>query len=184
VARRSPAPITDLLAGRLALAGPPGGNAMSDRSLLLLLDEVRGKTLRLLQDVSDHDARWTPPGLSNHVLWHGGHAFVLVEWLTMHAVGDLPHIPHQWMEMFGGESHPATIADNEWPAVSRVVEELKRQHGRVRHLLGELSEEKLASPTPKNPHHTIRYAILHALHDEACHGGEIWMLRKMLKAQK
>lgn len=157
---------------------------MSDRSLLLLLDEVRGKTLRLLQDVTDQDARWTPPGLSNHLLWHGGHAYVLLEWLAMHAVGELPHIPHRWMEMFGWESHPASVPVSEWPPVSRVAEELKRQHARVRHLIGDLTEDRLASPVPGNPHHTVRYALLHALHDEACHSGEMWLLRKMLKARK
>ncbi len=48
---------------------------MFDESLLLLLDEVRGKTLRLLQDVTGKDARWFPPGLHNHVLWHAGHSY-------------------------------------------------------------------------------------------------------------
>jgi hypothetical protein len=58
---------------------------MSDQSLLLLLDEVRGKTVRLLQGVSEKEARWSPPGLHNHVLWHAGQSYVLVESLAMEA---------------------------------------------------------------------------------------------------
>lgn len=66
---------------------------MSDQSLLLLLDEVRGKTLRLLQGVTDQEAHWTPLHLHNHILWHAGHSFVLVESLAMEAIGDQPQIP-------------------------------------------------------------------------------------------
>ena len=60
---------------------------MPDQSLILLLDEVRGKTLRLLDSLNEKDARWAPPGLQNSVLWHAGHAYFLLEWLTMKALG-------------------------------------------------------------------------------------------------
>ena len=61
-----------------------------DQSLLLLLNEVRGKTLRLLNGLTDQEAHWPPPDLHNHILWHAGHSFVLVESLAMEAIGDLP----------------------------------------------------------------------------------------------
>ena len=70
-----------------------GARIMPDQSLLLLLDEVRGKTLRLLHAVTDQEAHWPPPELHNHILWHAGHSFVLVESLAMEAVGDLPADP-------------------------------------------------------------------------------------------
>src|SRR5271157_1534891 len=52
---------------------------MPDKCLLLLLDEVRAKTLRILKSVPAEHARWAPPGLHNTILWHAGHAYVLVE---------------------------------------------------------------------------------------------------------
>src|SRR5437868_3505521 len=44
--------------------------SMPDASLLLLLDEVRGKTLRILDAAPDGYALWAPAGLQNHILWH------------------------------------------------------------------------------------------------------------------
>jgi hypothetical protein len=45
---------------------------VADASLLTMFDEVRGKTLRLVQ-VEPRQALWTPPGTSNSILWHAGH---------------------------------------------------------------------------------------------------------------
>jgi hypothetical protein len=154
---------------------------MSDRSLLLLLGEVRGKTLRLLQGVSEKEAHWTPPGLHNHILWHAGHSYVLVESLTMEAIGQQPQIPNGWFEMFSWRSDPARVAADRWPPLSEVVAQLTEQQVRLRHVIGGLSDEQLSSPMPGNPNRTVRYAILHGLHDEACHSGEIWLLRKLLR---
>ena len=94
---------------------------MPDQSLLLLLDEVRGKTLRLLHAVTDQEAHWPPPELHNHILWHAGHSFVLVESLAMEAVGDLPQIPEGWFEIFSWESKPPRlrrIAGRRWRRLS------------------------------------------------------------------
>lgn len=155
---------------------------MPDQSLLLLLDEVRGKTLRRLQDVSEKDARWTPAGLNNHVLWHAGHSYVLVESLTMDAIGQQPQIPDGWFEMFSWKSNPALIAADRWPPLAEVVAQLTGQQVRLRQVIEGLSDEQLASLMPGNPNRTVHYAILHGLHDEACHSGEIWLLRKMLRS--
>ena len=157
---------------------------MPDRSLLLLLDEVRGKTLRLLQGVTEEEARWAPPGLHNHILWQAGHCFVLVECLTSEAVGGQPQLPETWFEMFGWESEPARVPPSRWPPLSRVVRELDQQHQRLHRTLSVSTDDLLTAPSPATPNRTVRYAILHALHDEACHGGEIWLLRKLLPMQK
>ncbi len=157
---------------------------MSDRSLLLLLDEVRGKTLRMLQGMTDEEARWSPPGLHNHVLWHAGHSYVLVESLIMEGSGDNPLIPEGWSEIFSSKSDPARVASDRWPSLSEVVVQLDHQHLRLRHVVGLLSEEQLSRPMPGNVNHTVRYIIVHGLHDEACHSGEIWLLRKLIRASE
>ncbi len=158
------------------------GPIMSDQSLLLLLDEVRGKTLRLLQGVSDDDTRWSPPELHNHILWHAGHSFVLVESLAMEAMSELPQIPDGWFEIFSWQSDPAQVASYRWPSLANVIAELTEQRARLRERIAELSDEQLARELPGRGNQTARYAILHGLHDEACHSGEIWLLRKMIRS--
>jgi hypothetical protein len=49
-------------------------------------------------------------------------------------------------------------------------------------MIESLSDEQLARALPGRGNHTARYAIIHALHDEACHSGEIWLLRKMIRS--
>jgi DinB superfamily len=152
---------------------------MPDESLILLLDEVRGKTLRLLDAVSEEESRWAPPGLQNTILWHAGHAYLLLEWLTMKALGRVPHIPEGWYQLFSWDSHPATVPADRWPTLAAVVTHLGKQQERMTSLINGLSMEALGEPAADHPEVPLRFAILHALHDEACHGGEIHLLRKL-----
>lgn len=152
---------------------------MADKSLLLLLDEVRGKTLRILQSVPSESTRWAPPGLQNTILWHAGHAFVLLECLTMTALELEPAMPEGWFEMFSWESRPAQVAADRWPALAEVIAALEAQQQRMASLIGGLSEEALDRPAGGNPKRTVRSAIVHALHDEACHSGEMYLLAKI-----
>jgi DinB family protein len=156
---------------------------MPDKSLTVLLDEVRGKTLHLLQEVTRPQAVWAPPGLQNTILWHAGHSFMLAEWLTMKALGREPQLPEGWFEMFSWESRPALVASDRWPPLAEVITELKTQHLRLRHVIGALTDEELDRPSLSNPHRTVRSSIVHGLHDEACHSGEIYLLRKLQTAQ-
>jgi hypothetical protein len=152
---------------------------MPDKCLLLLLDEVRAKTLRILKSVPAERARWAPAGLQNTILWHAGHAFVLVEGLTMKSVDRTPLIPDGWYEMFSSESHPALVPSDHWPSLSDVIYHLESQHQRLGKLIGELSEAELDRPSASSPKRTVRFVILHGLHDEACHCGEMHLLSKM-----
>lgn len=154
---------------------------MPELALLLLFDEVRGKTLRLLDGVSEEDARWSPPGLRNHILWHAGHSYVLVETLAMEAVGGQPQIPDGWFGMFSWRSDPAGVAPHRWPPLSKVAAQLTAQHARLRPRIAQLDANQLSGAMPGGRERTRRYAILHGLHDEACHSGEIWLLRKLIR---
>lgn len=66
-----------------------------------------------------------------------------------------------------------------WLPISEVVTELTKQQLRLRRVI----EEKLPDSMPGRGDRTVRYAILHGLHDEACHSGEIWLLRKLLRSR-
>ena len=154
---------------------------MPDESLILLAHEVRGKTLRLLDGVTDAEARFAPAGLNNTILWHAGHALAVVERLSVvPATGSAPAYPDGWFEIFGWKSEPATVT--RWPALSEVVERLREQLPRLARAIEVLSDGQLASILPNN--RTLRYSILHGLHDEAGHQGEIYLLRKMVRVEK
>jgi hypothetical protein len=65
------------------------------------------------------------------------------------------------------------------PTLPEVIDRLRVQHERLRGIIGGLSGEQLDRPSAGNPTRTVRYAILHGLHDEAGHIGEAYLLLKM-----
>jgi len=152
---------------------------MADQTLLTLLDEVRGKTLQVLEGLSPEQARWAPAGLQNTILWHAGHSYIVVEWLTMQALGRAPQAPEGWFESFSWESRPATVPEGRWPTLESVVAQLQAQQRRLRTLFSSLTPEQLESKAPNNPDRTVRTRIVHGLHDEARHSGEISLMRKL-----
>jgi hypothetical protein len=154
--------------------------AMADKTLLMLLDDVRQKTLNELKGLDDTHARWAPPGLQNSCLWHGGHAYFVTEFLTMKALGREPRLPEGWLRMFSWESNPVHTPPEKWPPLDEIREALIAQHARLRERISGLSPEQLDAPEPGNLGRTVRYAIMHGLHDEARHSGEISMLRKLM----
>ena len=153
---------------------------MADKTLLALLDDVRQKTLTELKGLDDTHARWAPPGLQNSCLWHGGHAYTVTEFLTMHALGRQPALPDGWLKIFSWESNPAHTPPESWPPLEEVREALIGQHERLRALIAGLTPEQLDAPEAGNPAHSVRYAIMRGLHDEARHSGEISLLRKLM----
>ena len=154
---------------------------MPDTTLLMLLNDVRGKTLRLLEGISEAEAKFSPPGLYNTVLWHAGHALVIVEQLGVAiATGKPAQCPEGWVQMFGWQSQPATIT--QWPAAADVTAELRAQQLRFTPILQGMTPEQLDRVLP-NGGGTVRHSIVHGLHDEACHQGEMWLLRKVWKSR-
>src|SRR5262245_748069 len=106
---------------------------MPDESLILLGKEVRGKTLRLLEGVSDADARWVPAGLNNSIIWHAGHSYTVVEQLVFGAAALVPNQPDGWMETFSWKSRPTP--QTKFPPLADVVAKLSEQLGRVTSLV-------------------------------------------------
>ena len=152
---------------------------MADETLTLLAKEVRGKTLRLLDGIPDDLARFTA-GLSNSPLWHAGHALVTVEHLSVApATGQPPQYPKGWFELFSWQSRPATLPRDAWPPLSDVVHRLREQLERLTAAIEKLTPEQLSRIVDPAKNRTLRYSILHGLHDEAGHQGEIHLLRKL-----
>jgi hypothetical protein len=152
---------------------------MADETLLLLASEVRGKTLRILEGVTDDQARSSgPAGLNNSILWHAGHAVIVVEHLSVSpASGRPPAYPQGWFETFGWQSVPAKVT--RWPRLAEVTDQLREQLDRLTAAVRLLSDEQLDRIADPQRNRRLRHSILHGLHDEANHQGEMYLLKKI-----
>lgn len=152
-----------------------------DEPLILLARATRSRTLWQLEGVSEEMARFAAPGLVNSILWHAGHALVVVEHLALvPATGRPAALPDGWDAKFSWDSRPATVTD--WPPVAEVATALREQLQRLTGVLAGLTPEQLARVV--DPPRTLRYSIVHGLHDEAIHQGEMYLLRKMFKKRR
>ena len=150
---------------------------MADATLMLMATEIRGKTLKLLDGLSDEQAAFAAPGLHNSILWHAGHGVMLMEHLGIMPLtgSSQPEYPGGWFEAFGWKSDPRTV--RAWPTAAEVRAQLERQLDRLLLLLEAADEATLSKRDAKG--RPTRYLILHGLHDEAIHQGEMYLLRKM-----
>jgi hypothetical protein len=151
---------------------------MADQTLMLLAAEVRAKTLKLLKGVSDAESLFHAPQLDNPILWHAGHALIVVEHLGVAAATKAqPIYPAGWFEMFSWTSKPATVT--KWPSVEEVAGKLADQLERLKIAIASLTEVQLDEVIDVPRNRTLRYSILHGLHDEANHQGEMHLLKKL-----
>jgi hypothetical protein len=151
---------------------------MADETLLQVAKGVRGKTLRILDGVSEEQARWLPAGLHNHILWNAGHALIVVEHLGVSAAsGKAPSYPEGWFEKFSWKSDPASVTD--WPTAAEVRAKLADQLDRLTAAITPLGEDRLGKPAKEGEARTLRASILVALQDEAGHQGEMYLLKKL-----
>ena len=151
---------------------------MADETLSLLAKEVRSKTLKLLEGVDERQAHFAAPQLANTILWHAGHAIIVNEHLgMMPATGRPPAYPAGWFEKFGWQSNPAEVTD--WPSLEEVREQLRMQLERLTAAIESLTPQQMQRVVNPERGRTLRYSILHGLHDEANHQGELYLLKKM-----
>ncbi len=150
--------------------------------LRALARQVRGCTLQLLDATSEACLTWTPPGTSNHILWHAGHALWVNDALTVQPLMSHSELPRGWAAMFGQDSNPATTT--EWPDVSEVRRLLELQLEHIVGLLVEHSESivQQANKTSACTRWPLLPGMIHGWHDEARHQGEIYLLLKLWQA--
>jgi len=155
---------------------------MANETLMLLAREVRGKTFRMLDGLAEAEARFVPPGLNNSIIWHAGHAYCVVEVLSVSAAtGQPPQYPDGWFEIFSARSKPTR--ETKFPPLEAVVGQLRAQLERLLPAIEPLTADRLAQVIDPARNRTVRYNILHGLHDEANHQGEMWLLRKLQGAR-
>jgi len=152
-------------------------------SLLILLDEVRGKTLQILEAARDEWLTWAPPGTQNHIAWHAGHCAWVTDVLITNPITGKEELPTTWAATFGQHGTPPAMTTS-WPARTDLLRRLRDQHARLRQLLSPLTDEQLfAPPRQWGGPRPLAYFVTHALHDEANHQGEMYLLLKMCRAR-
>jgi hypothetical protein len=153
-----------------------------DKSLMILAKDVRGKTLRIIDGLTDEQARFKAPDLNNSILWHAGHAYVVVEHLgNARITGSPPDYPEGWFDTFSWKSDPSKVTN--WPSINDVRAKLTSQLEKLTALIEGLADEQLDKVIDPDRNRTLRYSIVHGLHDEAGHQGEMYLLKKMLTKQ-
>jgi serine/threonine protein kinase len=160
-----------------------GGTAGAPRtaSLRALADEVRERTLQVLGATQRKHLTWAPAGTSNHILWHAGHALWVQDALCIQVATGKSELPPGWEELFRMGSRPAQQR-KPWPTRDELHRALKAQLSRLHAVIGAFRETDLDA-LPPFPHRgddrTLERLVLHGLHDEACHHGEMYLLHKM-----
>ena len=148
-------------------------------ALLELANQVRQFTLQVLAAPDPSLLTWSPPGTSNHMLWHAGHAVWVQDLLTIESLTGRSELPNVWVETFGSDSRPATITD--WPPVSEARQLLESQLVRIQELLTANAAQIMqqATRTSKRTGWQLLPGMIHGWHDEARHHGEMYLLLKM-----
>lgn len=146
-----------------------------------LAEEVRGKTVQLLDDTGSEELLWTPPGLSNHILWHAGHAVWVQDLLCIEAITSKSELPAGWYETFSNKCRPPAET-TVWPTREDVRRQLVDQLPRLLDAIGTLRLADLGG-FPRTERlgrkRTLWNAITHGFHDEAIHQGEMYLMMKL-----
>jgi hypothetical protein len=97
----------------------------------------------------------------------------------MRELGRPPELPLGWYTVFSRDSQPGRLPIDCRPPLSEIVAQLRRQHARLKWIIGGLTQMELDGSTASNPNRPVRYGIVYGLHDEACHSGKMYLLLKM-----
>jgi hypothetical protein len=147
-----------------------------------LARQVRAITLHLLADARLEWLTWAPPGTSNHMLWHAGHALWVVDVLCLEPLTGRSELPPGWENTFGMDCRPvAQIKD--WPSRETVLELLTTQLEHFNAALANTNDEIFIKVIDKRGN-TLMTQVIHGLHDEAKHQGEMFLLTKICRAGK
>ncbi len=157
-------------------------NAISS-TLQELARQVRRDTVQILDAAQPSWLTYAPPGTSNHILWHAGHAVWLQDVLCLRLLAGASELPEGWSRTFGMNCRPVGETED-WPSRDEVRERLRSQLYRQLQLLAAVGDARLAEPAdPDRGTATIAERIIHGLHDEAKHCGEMYLLLKLCRAR-
>jgi len=147
-------------------------------ALVELARQVRTDTVRILEATPREALHWAPSGMSNTILWHAGHALWLQDLMCIEVLAGQSELPKGWADYFAQGSRPARVTH--WPHHSEVLRLLTLQLQRITNLLATATDEQLVRVPARlgTSRNTLGW-IIHGLHDEAKHCGEMYLLWKL-----
>jgi serine/threonine protein kinase len=164
-------------------SGPAVTVALRTDVLRQLANEVRHKTLQILAAVPENRLTWAPAGTANHLLWHAGHSLWVQDALCVQIVTGRSELPPSYADLFAMGSRPDTVR-RPWPTRRELLGHLQNQLRRLEAVIRTINDSAL-DRLPPHPHggdrRLLGECILHGLHDEANHQGEMYLLFKMLR---
>jgi predicted transcriptional regulator len=147
-----------------------------------LARQVRRDTLQILDAAQPTWLTYSPPGTSNHILWHAGHALWLQDVLCVKLLAGREELPARWAEKYGMDCRSVSQSVD-WPSRDELRNLLGGQLRRLLKLLATAPDERLAETAdPNRGTATISDRIIHGLHDEAKHTGEMYLILKLCRA--
>ena len=149
-------------------------------SIQELARQVRHCTIEFLSGARPEWLTWTPQGTSNHLLWHAGHALWVQDVLCLQPLTGRSELPLEWSETFGMDCRPVKDT-TDWPSRDQLLQLLTTQLGRIIVACSDADDRRLAQIVNDNGD-TLASRMIHGLHDEAKHQGEMYLLIKMCRA--
>ena len=146
-----------------------------------LARQVRGTTVQILEDVPVDWLLWTPPATSNHITWHAGHSLSAQDVLCVKPLSGSSELPSGWLEKFGMNSSPAETQN--WPDRSELLQLLTTQLDRMIELFDFHSIRLTQIGPNRDDGWDLTRGVIHALHDEARHQGEMRLLVKLRRCR-
>ena len=146
-----------------------------------LAKQVRGDTLQIFDAAQPSWLNYAPPGTSNHILWHAGHALWLQDVLCIRLLAGHTELPAGWDDVFGMNCRP--LSQNVgWPSREELRELLIGQLRSVLELLAAVRDARLAEPAdPARGSVAVSDRIIHGLHDGAKHSGGMYLILKLCR---
>ena len=144
-----------------------------------MVRQIRGFTLELVSVDNPAMQLWAPPGTANHMIWHAGHALWVQDVLCVKPLTGSSELPEGWGEKFGQNCDPVG-SQTDWPTRTHIHELLTKQQQRLLELFETIPDEKLVVKPDESK--DLIGGIIHGLHDEARHHGEMYLLFKLYNA--
>jgi DinB superfamily len=147
-----------------------------------LARQVRGSTIQFLDAAENEWLTWAPEGTSNHLLWHAGHSLWLQGVICLEPLIGDSELPAKWAEVFGMNCRPVPRTTH-WPSRNELRTLLANQLARVLAVVEEAGEARLAEVVNARGD-TLAGRIIHGIHDEARHQGEMYLLLKLCRSRE
>lgn len=150
-------------------------------TIMELARQVRGSTIELLEAARPEWLLWAPAGTSNHILWHAGHAIWLQDALCLKPLTGVSHLQSGWAETFGMNCRPPAETQN-WPSRESLAFQLRLQLEEILVACTRHADRLEAAESEPARGWGLVPGILHGLHDEARHQGEMYLLLKLCRS--